>query len=103
VSLENSAWDEWPLGPIPDTWSVRCQVRAEIDSTEVLAEWDSTDPETLPCGVADGVVTLSVPASVSSAWTWLRGRWDIEVVSPSGDIVLRVDWGTIVVRPEVTR
>ena len=94
----------WPTGPLPATWTVRAQVRDSIPDPTVLARWDSTDATTLPCSNnGTGTVTLEISAATSSAWAWRKGKWDLEVVSPDGAQVVRVDWGTIVVKPEVTR
>lgn len=104
VSWTDSEWpDEWPDGPIPDTWSARMQLREEIESTgDPLAEWDSTDPTGLPCGVSGGAITIGADAETTAAWAWRKAKWDLEVVSPTG-VVVRLDWGTVILKPEVTR
>lgn len=77
-------------------WAARSQVRAKTRSTEVLHEFTAT--------VSDSVVQLSVLPSESSAWTWRRGTYDVEIFDTSSPPrVVRVVQGTVDVNPEVTR
>ena len=97
------AW-RWPVDDGTDplditAWTVRGQVRSRHSSPDVLHEWSTT------LGNARGEVgsfSLSVSAATSSAWTWKKGVYDIELVSPEGT-VYRALQGAIAVDPEVTR
>ena len=102
---QGSDWAyQWPVNdggtPLDLTgWTVRGQVRSRHSSPDVLHEWSTTLGNAT---VASGSFTLSVAASASSAWTWKKGVYDIELVSPEGT-VYRVLQGEIEVDPEVTR
>lgn len=81
-------------------YEVYSQIRQKYSSTDVLVE--------ITCTVADdpktGQVTLSIPASTSSAVTVASGVWDCEIVSP--DVVpktTRILQGKVTFSPEVTR
>ena len=82
-----------------DSWTVKAQVRETVTSTAVLYEW-SSDAETAL--TADSRVVLLVAPNVSTAWTWRRGVYDVELTSPDG-AVYRISEGVIYVSPEVTR
>lgn len=81
----------------PDAgWQARSQVRAKKTDAAVLHEFDAK--------VIGSMVYLSVLPDVSSAWTWRRGVYDIEIYdngAPSR--VVRVVQGTINVSAEITR
>ena len=77
-------------------WSARAQVRDR-----------DTDPEPLhdfadELAVTESDIVLTVPAAVSSAWSWTHGRYDLELVSPSGGVTRLVE-GAVIMRPEITR
>jgi len=82
-------------------WSARAQVRARAEDATILHDWTSTSPTG---GIKLGLqgITLSVTAAQSSAWTWRRGVWDLELVDPDG-VVTRIAKGRVHVDPEVTR
>lgn len=101
----------WSHGFIPmmndaplldDTWTARAQARPTIASPEVLFEW-STVIGNIAIDDATGALTMTIDADESSAWTWKKAVWDLEVTSPDGQITYRVVQGRIQVSPEVTR
>jgi hypothetical protein len=75
-------------------WTATGQIRASYASPTVLHTLDLT--------VSGTDVVLHIPAATSSAWTWRRGRFDIEVIDPSGAVTRLVE-GAVVIRPEITR
>jgi hypothetical protein len=79
-----------------DGWQARSQVRAKITDTAVLHQFTTN--------LTGSVVQLSVQPDESSAWTWRRGVFDVEIFDgedPSR--VIRIVQGTVNVSPEVTR
>lgn len=80
-------------------WSARAQVRTKVGDSTVLYEW-SSDGGNIEVG--NGRAILTVPPAVSSAWTWRKGVYDLELTSPSGDVIRPVGGG-VRVDPEVTR
>ncbi|SDH19003.1 hypothetical protein SAMN05421505_112112 [Sinosporangium album] len=52
-------------------------------------------------GGTTGQITLSIPDTVTSAWTWRAGVYDLELVAPDARVVRLIE-GTVTVRPEVT-
>lgn len=85
--------------PIGAGWTVRSQIRERHSAVAVLHEWSTVAGN---AAVVAGAVQLTVPAAVSSAWSWAWGVYDVEVTSPVGD-VYRVASGHVAVSPEVTR
>jgi hypothetical protein len=81
-------------------WTVRSQVRDPIESDVVLHEW-STAGGTITAD-ASGNVTLLVAPATSSAWAWVRGRYDVELISPQSEVT-RLAQGRVRVSHEVTR
>lgn len=77
-------------------WSARSQVRQFVTDVETLHEF--TDELTL----VGSDVQLSVPAAVSTAWTWTSAVYDVELVAPDDEVTRLVE-GRVIVRPEVTR
>lgn len=82
------------------TWTVRAQARPRASSSTVLYSWSSTAGNVL--ATTDGYVGLIVAPEVSSAWTWKRAVYDVELVDPAGNVT-RVDSGLLSVDREVTR
>jgi hypothetical protein len=103
---EGATWSHGFLPKINDAtflvagWTAKAQVRPSVDSDTVLYEWSTVLGN---AAIADGAVTLSVTPTVSSAWTWVRGAYDLEVSNAAGTITYRIAQGKIRVLPEVTR
>lgn len=94
----------WPITqdgePLDLTgWTVKAQIRKNIESDTVLYEWSNAAGNVT---VNDSQVTLLVSPATSTAWTWERGVYDVELTSPSA-IVYRIAAGPVYVSPEVTR
>jgi len=88
-----------PLNPAG--FSVRGQVRLRASSPTVLHSWSSTG-STPNATLAPGTALLRLDASVTSAWTWRRGEFDVELIDPEGRVA-RIAAGVICVSPEITR
>lgn len=103
---QGATWNyAWPVitpdgEPVDLTgWSARAQVRARIDATEVLHEWSSDVGTILFQG---NRIVLATTPSISSAWDWREGFYDVEATDADG-AVWRLAEGKVYVRPEVTR
>lgn len=83
-------------------WSVRVQARPKADSGTVLFEWASDGSGAGQAVLSNGRVTLYVQPEQSSAWTWRKGHWQLELTTPDGQIIRPVG-GRVRVDPEVTR
>lgn len=83
-------------------WSVHAQVRPTTEDSTVLFEWSQETSSPGRVELVSGVVTLYVDPVQSSAWTWRKGSWDLELTMPDG-AVLRPVGGRVRVDPEVTR
>lgn len=82
---------------------VRAQVRADVTSSAVLAEWTTQNGFFAITNPGLGKLVLSVPAAVTSTYNWPDGAvYDIELVAPGG-AVERLLMGSITISPEVTR
>jgi hypothetical protein len=81
-----------------DGWTVRAQVRATVDSEDVLHEFSTTAGS---ARTENGYVIIE--SSVDSEdWTWENGVYDVHATDPEGHI-LAVAEGSIRVRRSVTR
>lgn len=49
----------------------------------------------------EGTITLEIPATLTTTWTWRNAVYDIELVSATGRVT-RLLQGTITLSPEVT-
>src|SRR5690606_9176121 len=73
-------------------YTVRSHIRRTVDDPVVPHECSTQAAN----AVADNRgITLSVPATVSSAWSWTSGVYDVELVSPDGLTVVRVAEGRV--------
>lgn len=104
--IQGSTWGiSWPVVDDDDQpldltgWSVRAQVRPRTDSGTVLWEWSTAANSASVSGAA---VTLRLTAAQSSAFTFSRAVYDIELTDGDGN-VYRVAQGHVEVSPEVTR
>lgn len=79
-------------------WTAVAQVR-HGPFEPVLYEWSAAHSNLT---FSQGAVTLSVTASVSSAWTFTEGSYDLELTDTLGR-VYRVAEGSVKVSEEITR
>ena len=106
VIQQGTTWAiSWPITDTQDApldvtgWTVHAQIRPTKESVEILHEFRTAD------GTAttdQNYVTLSVAPSVSSAWEWRHGVYDVELTDPDGR-VSRIAEGAVTVSAEVTR
>lgn len=82
-------------------YTARMQVRRSVSAADVLLE-ASTSNDRIQLDPLAGRVTLVLQADVTAAINWTRGRYDIELVSPDGDVT-RLVQGEITVSKEITR
>lgn len=78
------------------------QIRATVKSATVLHE-ATTENGGIVITAATGKIKLIIPATSSSAWTWDRGVYDLELVKTDTGAVKRFVEGSVTVIPEVTR
>ena len=85
-------------------YEVRMAGRESITDTNVLFEWSSEDDTPyLVIDIGIGVISLSVPASITSAFSFSSGIWDMELYKANDTEVQRVIEGDLYLSPEVTR
>lgn len=80
-------------------WTVKAQIR-ELYRSSILHEW-STELGTAFAD-AEGQVTLTFSAAITTTWAWRFGLYDVELYSPTNRVT-RLDSGRIEAVPEVTR
>jgi hypothetical protein len=79
----------------------RMQVRSSVTSTDVLLD-ATTENGKIVISAAEGKFTLTLSATETAAIAWKKGKYDIELASPTG-VVTRLVQGSITVSQEVTR
>ncbi|MFG0381101.1 hypothetical protein ACF8C6_09070 [Pseudomonas sp. zbq_18] len=86
-------------------WQCRAQVRDKVGGN-VLFTWHS-DPAESPDGeievdVAGGAFVLKMDAAVAAALEWKRGLYDVEAISPTGEVYPVTAISQVTVEDEVT-
>ena len=95
-------WKDSNSNPIDLTgYSARMQIRPSHKSSEVILSLSSPD-DGITLGTTDGLITVNITNAQSSAIDISAGRYDLELVNPSG-LVTRLIEGKIKFKPEVTR
>jgi len=77
------------------------QIRQTVQSSTVLYSASTAGGQIVLGGTA-GTIALTIPASATAGFSWIRGVYDINLTS-SGGIVTRLIQGNVIVSPEVTR
>lgn len=91
-----------PAVPVDLTgYTARMHVRSKVDSPTTLLEL-TTENGRIVLGGAAGTIRLVLPAAQTAALVWKVGYYDLELVSPTGN-VRRLLKGLVTVSPEVTR
>ena len=83
-------------------YQARMQVRSTVDSATVVTELTTTNGRITISGPTLGQLTLTISATDTAAITAGLYVYDLELVSPAGD-VNRIIEGNFVVKAEVTR
>jgi hypothetical protein len=95
---------EWRPGNVPMDLAgctARMQIRAEIDSEDVLLEL-TTENGRITLGAESGAIDLRIEAEDTAAIAWDSGVYDLEIELSDGTVE-RFAQGSVVVSPEVTR
>jgi hypothetical protein len=82
-------------------YTARMQIRATVDSVPILVEL-TTSNGGLILNEIGGIVSLYISSIQTSALSWTKGVYDIELVSPNSDVYRMVS-GSVTVSKEVTR
>lgn len=82
-------------------YTARMQVRQSVSAPAILLEL-TTENGGIVITAATGTITLTQTPAQTAAYTWRRGVYDLELVSPLG-AVTRLLQGDIESIPEVTR
>jgi hypothetical protein len=83
-------------------YSGRMQVRASVDSVDILLEATTANGRISIDGPA-GVVSVNVGADITAPMTWTSGVYDLEVFTASPAEVIRLVEGYAYLSKEVTR
>lgn len=100
--VKSIVWKDSEGNPVNLTgYSARMQVRETVDSDEVLLEL-STVLGNIQLTPLTGKVTLVFSPDDTSGAVWTRGKYDLELTSPSG-FVTRLIQGKFTLSKEITR
>ena len=83
-------------------YSAQMHVRAKLKDTATIYETDSSVGGHITLGGLTGKVLLEVPDEVTATWSFKRAVFDLEIVSPTGEVT-RIVKGTLLLDPRVTR
>lgn len=82
--------------------TLRMQIRPSPGSATLYFEATSANGLLALVSPEVGMFALSIPAVTSSAWTWRRGVYDMEITNPDTGAITRLLEGAVTVSPEVT-
>jgi len=98
--------DELTDLPVPLTgYSCRAQIRPFLEADDADLMFDGDDGAKGNVAIVDapnGKVLLTVPASISDAWTQEEAVYDVEVVDSGGE-PFRIVQGQVFINKQVTR
>ena len=83
-------------------YTARLSIREKVTSTDVLYEASTDTDDGIEITEPLGEVQLEIPAATTEDWTWKKGVYDLEIISPAGKVT-RIAQGTVKVSLEVTR
>lgn len=96
------AWRDKNGRPIDITgYTARMQIRADVSASAPLITL-TTENSGLALGGKTGVISLYINDTATSAITWNKGVYDVELIAPTGD-VFRAVGGNVTVSPEITK
>lgn len=81
-------------------YSARMHIRATPNILSILLDASTYITINNP---TQGQLTIGIPATITSAITWTKGVYDLEVYTAADADVIRVLQGEIAATPEVTR
>lgn len=95
----------WSVGGTPvaalNTWTARMHIRSTVKSAVTLLSLNTANSG-IVLGLNPGEILLYISDADTAGFTWTSGKYDIELVSPTG-VVKRLLEGKVKVIPEVTR
>jgi len=83
------------------SYTARMQIRATKDAATALVDLTTENGGIVLGGVA-GTIQIVIASDVTEAFTWTKGVYDLELISPSG-YPSRLLEGSVKIRTEVTR
>lgn len=96
-------WKDENDQPIDITgFTARMQVRAKTNSPEVLLELTTANGGVILSNPVAGELKLYVSATVTEAFSWIAGVYDLELIAPNDDVTRLIE-GKITIIKEVTR
>lgn len=82
--------------------TLRMQIRKSVNDTVVLDTLTTENGKLEIANAIEGKININISATTSSAYTFDRGVYDLEVVFLNGS-VYRIIEGSVTAVPEVTR
>ena len=73
----------------------------DTNAVTIISSYLTTSNTTSATGTTSGRIRLFIDDAVTSALSWGSGKWEVDVVEPSGNTV-RLFRGKITIRPEVS-
>lgn len=82
-------------------YTARMQIRASVDDPAVLIGLTTANGR-IDLDSTNARITLSLSSTDTAAFDWTSGVYDLEMISPAGDVTALVG-GKVTIVPEVTR
>jgi hypothetical protein len=82
-------------------YTARMQVRGKITDVAPLVEL-TTENDGIALGDTAGTIDLFISHTDTADFDWTAGVYDLELITPGGDVIRRI-YGSVSVVPEVTR
>jgi hypothetical protein len=84
-------------------YTLRMQIRPSAGSATLYYDANEINQRLVKVTPLDGIFALYIPPADSTAWTWKRGVYDIELTHTASGLVTRLLEGWVTVSPEVTQ
>lgn len=99
---------QWKTGvrktPVDITgFSIRMQIRKSLTDTAVEANLTTENGGIVITDSPNGKFEIRITSSVTDTFTWTKGVYDLEMIYPEGEPVIRLIEGNVVNKLSVTR
>lgn len=79
-------------------FTARASIRPAINSSKVLYEWSQVIVDTL-----QHAFILTIPADITATFNWSKAIYDLEAISPNGEVFSIISPSQVLVEQEVTK
>lgn len=79
-------------------FKARAMIRPSVYSDEVFYQWDNLTIEP-----QNHLINLQIPAEITATFQWRNAVYDIDALTPSGEVIALINTSHVTVVPKVSR